>query len=116
MPKFHEIYATTPMPFKIRCQNGETATCDGNRVTWDASGSLVSAVSAATYEWEIVTEPTVESVLRERGYRSSVDGYDFRVHPSENQNVALQFRCHEYKRPTTPTQAEAIADILDQYR
>jgi len=116
MPKFHEIYAKTPMPFKVRCHNGETATCDGNRMTWDASGALVSAVSAATYEWELVTEPTVESVLREYGYECEPNPY------GEGESV---IRCRNKtkrpllylptaKVPVTPERAAELCKELDR--
>lgn len=121
MPKFHEIYATAKQPFKIvyrpNSKHPATATVDEDKVTWDASGALVSAVSAATYEWELVTEPTFGSVLRDRGYEWFVDSYgDFRVHTSGDPNASLLFRCPDAKRPTTPEQATEIANLLDQYR
>jgi hypothetical protein len=115
MANFRDIYATTPMPFKVRCQNGETATCDGNRMTWDASGALVSAVQAATYEWELVTEPTVESVLRERGYCQVPHGGSIdRIEP--RQGGFPEFRFQINKAPATVELATAICDLLDKLK
>lgn len=116
MPKFDELYAANKQPFRIRVIWGgginSTATVDGDEVKWDASGALVSAVSAATYEWELYQPPTAESVFRERGYIVTTNAGDWRLHHGD-ANRALMFRCDYHKRPTTAEKATIICNALD---
>lgn len=114
MPKFHEIYATTKQPFKIRCVGGQTATCDGERVVWNQSGALVSAVSAGTWEWELVIEPTVTTLLHSHGYHVPDRGDVFTIEPLTRQ--VPSFRCAIDKRPGTVEKVAEIIAVLDKYR
>ena len=64
-------------------------------------------------DWQL-DEPTVESVLRERGY--SLVEYQIRLKVCCVSSARVFLELPLEKRPTTVAQVTAICDLLDSYR
>lgn len=115
MPKLCDI-VKPGVPCKVKRPSGSEWHWNGYTIALSVGSPYYPYHSEIIFgdDWQL-DEPTVESVLRERGYEVR-DGSrtDYKIESLTNQRHC--FMCRYENRPTTAAQITAICDLLDQYR
>jgi len=114
MPKLADI-VNPDVPCKVRHKEYH-GTFDWNgAILRDSHGTAFLAGTVAMFsgDWQLA-EPTVESVLRERGYGLFPLMAGFQIVGSSGNNIFHVMKSS--KRPETVEQIAAILDLFDQYK
>lgn len=107
------------VPCMVRNARGECFIWDGNDITHDSKVNLSHAVCIFANDWQL-DEPTVESVLRERGYVVDLD-FPIRISQvvrelSSGNKASCRPTLYVDSVPATAELATEICDLLDRLK